>query len=92
MARITVYTTPYCPYCARAKLLLRSKGVDFDEIDASDDNARSRLVRRTQWPTVPQIFIGEEFIGGYDELQALEDEGRLDAMLAGPPMNPYSRR
>lgn len=82
MPRVTVYTTPYCPYCHRAKLLLRSKGVDFEEIDASDDDLRAELVARTQWRTVPQIFIGEEFIGGYDELEALDDDGRLDDMLA----------
>lgn len=81
MAKVTVYTTPYCPYCSRAKLLLKSKSVDFEEIDVSDDDLRQKLVERTCWQTVPQIFIGEEFVGGYDELQALEDDGRLDAML-----------
>ena len=82
MPKVTVYTTPYCPYCHRAKLLLRSKDVEFEEIDASDDAVRDELVAQTQWRTVPQIFIGEEFVGGFDELQALDDEGRLDPMLA----------
>ena len=82
MPKVVVYTTPYCPYCARAKLLLKSKSADFEEIDVSDYERRAELVERTRWPTVPQIFIGTEFVGGYDELQALNDEGRLDAMLA----------
>ena len=82
MPQVTVYTTPYCPYCHRAKLLLGSKDVEFEEIDASDDAVREALVAQTQWRTVPQIFIGEEFVGGFDELQALDDEGRLDEMLA----------
>ena len=81
MAKVTVYTTPYCPYCTRAKLLLKSKSVEFEEVDVSDDGLRDELVERTRWRTVPQIFIGDEFVGGYDELQALEDDGRLDAML-----------
>ena len=82
MPKVTLYTTPYCPFCARAKLLLRSKDVAFDEIDVSDGDRREELEAQTQWPTVPQIFIGDEFVGGYDELQALEDDGRLDQMLA----------
>ena len=81
MSKVKVYTTPYCPYCTRAKMLLKSKDVAFEEIDVSDDDKRSELVERTNWRTVPQIFIGDEFVGGYDELQALDDEGRLDAML-----------
>ncbi len=82
MAKVTLYTTRYCPYCMRAKILLKSKDAAFEEVDVSDDDARDELVERTQWQTVPQIFIGEEFVGGYDQLQALDDEGKLDAMLA----------
>ncbi len=82
MATVTVYTTPYCPFCRRAKILLSSKNIEFREVDVSDYAQREELEARTKWPTVPQIFIGEEFIGGSDELQALDDEGRLDAMLA----------
>ena len=81
MPKVTVYTTPYCSFCLRAKLLLKSKAIDFDEIDVSDFALRQELAERTQWPTVPQVFIGEEFVGGYDELQALDDEGSLDEML-----------
>ena len=82
MPKVVVYTTPYCPYCLRAKLLLKNKSVAFEEVDVSDDDKRDELVERTNWRTVPQIFIGEEFVGGYDELQSLEDEGKLDEMLA----------
>jgi len=82
MPKVVVYTTPYCPYCLRAKLLLKNKSVAFEEVDVSDDDKREELVERTSWRTVPQIFIGEEFVGGYDELQSLEDEGKLDEMLA----------
>lgn len=82
MPKVTVYTTPYCPFCNRAKLLLRSKDVPFIEIDVSDGDERRALEARTGWPTVPQVFIGETFVGGYDELQALEDDGELDGLLA----------
>lgn len=82
MPKVTLYTTPYCPYCRRAKMLLQSKEAEFEEIDVSDDAERDALVQRTHWQTVPQIFIGTEFIGGYDQLQELEDDGKLDAMLA----------
>jgi len=82
MPKVTVYTIPYCPYCQRAKLLLQSKNVPFEEVDVSDDADREWITAKTHWPTVPQIFIGDEFVGGYDQLQALEDEGRLDPMLA----------
>ncbi len=85
MADVTIYTTGYCPYCMAAKTLLDRKGVEFAEIDVSDDPAeRERLVERTGGRrTVPQIFIGGRSIGGYDELAALDHEGRLDPMLAG---------
>lgn len=82
MPKVLVYTTPYCPYCLRAKLLLKNKNVPFEEIDVSDDGLRDELVTRTNWRTVPQIFIGDEFVGGYDQLQELEDDGKLDGMLA----------
>ena len=77
-----IYTTPYCPYCVRAKRLLERKGVRYEEIDvAGDDEARTDLAERTGQRTVPQIFIGEEHVGGSDELYALEQEGKLDPLL-----------
>jgi glutaredoxin 3 len=66
-----------------AKRLLKKKGVDYEEIDvAADDAAREQLAGRTGMQTVPQIFIGEEHVGGSDDLHALEQAGKLDAMLA----------
>jgi glutaredoxin 3 len=85
MQTITIYTTPFCPYCTSAKLLLQRKNAPFTEIDVADDPAvRRRLVTLSGGKTsVPQIFIGARHIGGCDELYALEDAGELDALLAG---------
>jgi glutaredoxin 3 len=86
VARIEVYTTRYCPYCTRAKALLRGKGVEFDEIDVTDDpELRMRMVELSGGRrTVPEIFINGEIIGGCDELYELEMSGELDALLAPP--------
>ena len=82
MKSVKIYTTPYCPFCVRAKRLLERKGVGYEEIDvAGDDEARAALAERTGLRTVPQIFIGEVHVGGSDELYALEQEGKLDPML-----------
>lgn len=79
---VKIYTTPYCPYCVRAKRLLERKGVSYQEIDvAGDDEARIALEERTGRRTVPQIFIGEDHVGGSDDLHDLEDQGKLDALL-----------
>ncbi len=84
MPPVKIYTTPYCPYCHAAKGLLDEKGVSFTEIDVTGDHEeRARLAQVTGQRTVPQIFIGEESIGGYDELSALERAGRLDPLLEG---------
>jgi glutaredoxin 3 len=83
MPEVTIYTTPYCPYCQRAKRLLERKGVAYREVDvASDDEARARIAEQTGRRTVPQIFIGETHVGGSDDLHALERAGKLDALLA----------
>lgn len=82
MKTVTVYTTRYCPYCNAAKDLLRSKKAEFHEIDVSDDDEFDALVERTGWKTVPQIFIENEMIGGFNELAALDREGKLDEKLA----------
>jgi glutaredoxin 3 len=82
MKSVKIYTTPYCPFCVRAKRLLERKGVRYEEIDvAGDDRARVSLAERTGRRTVPQIFIGEEYVGGSDELNELEQQGKLDSML-----------
>ena len=84
MAKITIYTTRFCPYCHRAKRLLAAKGVAFEEIDVTGDwDARDRLaVKAGGLTTVPQIWIGDTHVGGSDELYALEREDKLDALLA----------
>lgn len=82
MSAVTIYTTPYCPYCHAAKDLLADKGVEFTEVDVTGNPAeRARLAQVTGQRTVPQIFIDEESIGGYDELAGLESRGELDVML-----------
>jgi glutaredoxin 3 len=85
MPDVEIYTTRYCPYCHTAKALLRRKGVLFTEIDLSNDwERRNEMIERANGSvTVPQIFIGAVHVGGSDELHALEDEGKLDALLAG---------
>ena len=83
MQRVTIYTTPTCGYCAAAKSLLRSKGVAYDEIDASTGVIRAEMTRRTGRRTVPQIYVGATHVGGYDDLSALDRAGRLDPLLAG---------
>ena len=83
MAQVIIYTTQVCPYCVRAKQLLQRKGAAYEEIDISTDpEQRQALITRTRMRTVPQIFINDEFIGGCDDLYALERNGELDARLA----------
>lgn len=84
MADITIYTTMFCPFCHRAKGLLQRKGAAFEEIDVDiTPGAREEMVRRAGGRrTVPQIFIGGTYIGGSDELHALDAKGGLDPLLA----------
>ncbi len=80
---VRVYTTSDCPFCRGAKDLLRRRGIAFEEVDVTADaESRSWLVETTGRRTVPQIFIGEEAIGGYDELRALDDQGSLATRVA----------
>jgi glutaredoxin 3 len=82
MNDVKMYTTRVCPYCIAAKRLLKAREVPFEEIDVSGDDAkRAWLVEATGRRTVPQIFIGGEAIGGYDELAALDKSGQLSAKL-----------
>ena len=85
MSQIVVYTAPACSYCAAAKALLKRKGAAFTEINvAGMPQLRTEMVKRAGGSTtVPQIFIGDDHIGGCDDLYALEEAGRLDALLAG---------
>ena len=84
MAKVEIYTTPFCPYCYRAKALLASKGVSFEELDAPHGSAarRAAIERSGGRTTVPQIFINGRSIGGSDELAALDRAGKLDQLLA----------
>lgn len=84
MAKVEIYTTPTCPYCIRAKALLKAKGVDYQETDVSRDPAlRDAMMQRAGGRrSVPQIFIDGQHIGGSDDLHALDARGGLDPMLA----------
>lgn len=84
MAKVEIYTWSTCPYCRRAKELLNSKGVDYEEYDITgDEAARAKMVERTGGPkSVPQIFIDNKHVGGCDDIHALDDQGKLDTLLA----------
>jgi glutaredoxin 3 len=83
VSRIRIYTTAWCGYCVRAKVLLEGKGLEYEEISLDDDPSfRSKLHELTGGWTVPQILIDETPIGGYTELWRLEKSGQLDARLA----------
>ena len=85
MPKIKIYTTPICPYCVRAKALLKKKGAQFDEVDVfMDSDARKEMEAKSNGArTVPQIFIGETWVGGCDDLVALDQKGGLMTLLNG---------
>jgi glutaredoxin 3 len=84
MPTVQMYTTAFCPYCVRAKHLLDSKGVEYEEIRIDRDREQMRvMMKRSKRYTVPQIFIGETHVGGYDDMARLEARGELDALLVG---------
>lgn len=84
MADIVIYSTTYCPYCQRAKDLLKRKGQTYREIDVTDDEKlRNDMVEKAGGKrTVPQIFIDGRHVGGFDDLNRLDKEGNLDLLLA----------
>lgn len=83
MKEVRVYSTLVCPYCIRAKLLLAERGIAYEEIDVTLDHDKRRwLVERTGRRTVPQIFVGDESIGGFEELRALDRSGELSRKLS----------
>jgi glutaredoxin 3 len=84
MKPVRIYTTPFCPYCMRAKALLKKKGVEPEEIDVfMDADARKDMEAQSGGArTVPQIFIGQTHVGGCDDLYALEQDGKLERLLA----------
>lgn len=82
MKEIVIYTTRICPYCVRAKSLLDRKGFKYEEISAEDESVRNEMLKKSGgMRTVPQIFIGDEHVGGCDELYELERQSKLDAMV-----------
>ena len=84
MPEVVIYTTAWCPYCVRAKSLLKSKGVTFQEISVDGKPAlRAEMARKAGRTSVPQIWVGDRHVGGCDELHALERAAKLDAMLKG---------
>lgn len=85
-ARVEIYATRFCGYCSRARQLLESKGVPFHEIPVDREPARrDEMVKRSGRRTVPQIFINDRHVGGYDDLYALERNGQLDEWLNPQP-------
>jgi len=87
MSPVTIYTTSSCVFCLRAKDYLKAKGVPYQEVDVTgDDAARARLVERSNGQrTVPQIFVGEVHVGGYTDLVALDRAGKLEPLLGRTP-------
>ena len=85
MPKVEIYTSPYCPYCHRAKSLLDSKGVQYEEIDVfAQPGRRPEMVQRAGGrTTVPQIFIDDKPMGGSDDIHALDRAGKLDPLLKG---------
>ncbi len=82
MKEITLYTTKFCPYCIRALMTLSKKNIKYNNINVNKNpEVYEEIKAQTGRDTVPQIFIGEEFIGGYDEMHQLDLDGKLDAML-----------
>jgi glutaredoxin 3 len=83
-ATVLMYSKSWCPYCERARALLRHKGVSFEEVDIeTHPERREEMIERSGRRTVPQIFIGERHVGGSDDLFGLEAAGRLDRLLQG---------
>lgn len=82
MPKIIVYSKQVCPYCVRAKALLKRKEAEFEEIMVADEKTRDEMIEKSGGRmTVPQIFIGDYHVGGYDDLEKLNKEGKLDELL-----------
>ncbi|GKY86430.1 glutaredoxin 3 [Sinisalibacter aestuarii] len=84
MQPVTMYTKPYCGFCHAAKRLLAKKGVEFTEIDIqAQPELRQEMIQKSGQFTVPQIWIGETHVGGFDDMYDLEQRGKLDPLLQG---------
>ena len=83
MPSITMYSTEPCPFCSQAKALLERRGLEFEEINLSKDpEGRAELAARTGMMTFPQVFVGDELVGGFDDLQAADADGRLAELIS----------
>ena len=83
MAKVTMYATRFCPYCMAARRLFESKSVEYDEIAVdSAPELRSEMMAKSGRHTVPQIWVGDTHVGGFDDVYYLEQQGELDALLA----------
>ena len=83
MSKVLMYSTPICPYCVRAKHLLKTKGVAFEDINVGLKPAlRQQMMQKSGRRTVPQIWVGDTHVGGFDDLYALERQGKLDKLLS----------
>lgn len=83
MKNITIYTTNTCPYCIKAKALLNKKNAIFTEINVEDEEKRNKMIELTSGKrSVPQIFIGDQHVGGCDDLYELDRQGKLDQLLS----------
>ncbi len=84
MNKVVMYTTRFCPFCMQARALLERKGVDYEDIAVDNDpELRREMTERSRRQTVPQIWIGDEHVGGCDQLYMLDRAGKLDGLLAG---------
>ena len=91
--RIVIYGTEFCSYCTAARMLLKKKGLDYEDVLVSgDDEKRREMEAKSGGRTVPQIFINDEPIGGFDELYSLEQDGRLDEILGRSSSNAADQR
>lgn len=84
--QVVMYSTRFCPYCMRARALLEGKGVSYTDIGVDGrPELRAQMVERSGRYTVPQIWIGEQHVGGYDDIALLDRQGRLDQLLSAAP-------
>jgi glutaredoxin 3 len=84
MRKVEIYTTKWCPYCHAAKALFEEKGVPYEEVDAGDPETRRAMIQRAHGRrTVPQVFVGDQHLGGYREVVMLESDGRLESLIGG---------
>ena len=85
MAKVLMYTTAVCPFCMQAERLLKAKGAQVEKVRVDlDPPRRQEMMERTGRRTVPQIYVGDHHVGGYDDLAALDRAGGLDPLLAAP--------